>query len=228
MSGTSIVQATINVALLLILGYIAVMAVQSALWRLSLSPIMHKDRTWSVVNTYSNSNDAAKLLSDSHWSMIRFMDILRKKYHIDETNEIISAEGSAHIATEGSTYVNAMIDNYNPDTIYENDPARSSDTSYTVGKGAHTYFCLRNRQDPTRLVDSNTFMFVMLHECSHIANYKSMNHDKQFWTVFKFILAEAVNAGIYNAVDYARYPVDYCGLTINYQPLNDRNLRAIK
>jgi len=71
------------------------------------------------------------------------------------------------------------------------------------------------------LEDIETVFFVMLHECAHIANYNGWGHDTRFWTVFKFIIHEAVLAGVYTPIDYAKHPKEYCGISVYYQPLFD-------
>lgn len=189
-------------------------------------------REWNVVSNYENSADAANLMSRSNATAIEFMRVLKKKYHVDEAADMIEEEGDAHLTPDelpNDTYnmVVHLLRNYNPDEFYENDPQYSKDTSYTINKGATTHLCLRNRTSPDKLVDDNTLLFVVLHEMSHVANYNDMGHSTQFWEVFKFILHEAQLAGVYQSFDYKRYPKDYCGLIINYQPLNDHTLRNL-
>ncbi len=189
-------------------------------------------RKWNVVGKYENHEDAAKLLGQCHHNILIFMRNLRKKYHIDETDDVIAQEGPLHkytIGAGGDTHnvVSALLDNYNPDVIYENDPAYGNDTSYTVNKGEKLCLCLRSKSDPSKLVDYNTLMFTILHEISHIANYAGWGHKTDFWTIMKFILHEAVLVGIYKPVDYGKYPVNFCGLDITYQPLYDKSLRNL-
>lgn len=189
-------------------------------------------REWNVVGTYENKRDAAELLAKVNSRMIEFMRFLKKKYHIDESDDTIAAEGDAHskiIHAPGDVYniIDHLLDNYNPDVFYENDPRIANDTSYTLNKGSSMYICLRRKDDPTKLVDENTLLFVILHEASHIANYNDFGHSRAFWQTFKFILHEAVLTGIYKPIDYEKHPVNYCGLTLSWSPLYDTSLKDI-
>ena len=182
--------------------------------------------SYEVLGKYPNRQAAANLLARVNGDIINFMRHLKTKYHIDETDDVISAEGSLHyINADLHAMVDNALDNYNPEVIYENDPTNmAGETSYTVNKGRAMYVCLRSRTSPLSLVDYNTLMFVLLHEISHIANYNGWGHQTLYWTRFKFILHEAVLYGIYTSVDYERHPIVYCGLTINYNPLLDDTL----
>jgi len=197
------------------------------------SDIMKGDfRYWNVVGSYENKREAADMMNKVNHTMITFMRHLKQKYHIDETQDEIKNKGinrRFHINSQGDSYniVDNLLDNYNPDVFYENDPRYSSETSYTLDKGSSLYICLRNKDDPHRLVDFDVLVFVMLHEISHIANYNGWGHDEQFWRVFKFILREAVQAGIYHPVDYKKYPIIYCGLKVDYNPYFDNSLSDV-
>lgn len=187
-------------------------------------------RLWKVLD-YKNKAEAATLLGKVHAKLMKLMRVLREKYHIDETDEEIAncIGHSRAINTPGDVYniVANLLSNYNPDNMYENDARGTTETSYTVNKGQAMYLCLRQKTDPNKLVSEDELMFVLLHECAHIANYRGWGHQQNFWEVFLFILHEAKLAGIYTPIDYARKPVDYCGLLIEYNPLLDPNLRRI-
>jgi hypothetical protein len=157
---------------------------------------------------------------------------LRKKYHIDEPDDVIAAEGDAHqraIQLPNDLYqiIDHLLDNYNPDVFYENDPRYSTETSYTVNKGDSMYICLRRKDDPTKLVDENILFFAHLHESAHIANYRGWGHENDFWAVFKFLLHEAQLCGVYVPTNYAKAPVDFCGLKVNYSPLYDASVPSL-
>jgi hypothetical protein len=120
-----------------------------------------------------------------------------------------------------------LVNNYNPDRIYEISPRNSSNsTSYTENKRT-LILCLRrktpNAAGENELHDVNTIMFVMLHELSHMMN-NTWDHGEDFWILFKFILLNAVEAGIYQSVNYKKYPINYCGLVLEYNPLNDSHI----
>lgn len=199
-------------------------------------------RTWQVIASYENSNEAAQILSRCHERMLRFMRALKTKYHIDEPLEIASSHydpdvhegnpiprfhGSAAPSDDVQTIVETLLDNFNPDVFYENDPRYSNDTSYTMNKGDAMYIGLRKKDDPTQFEHEDTIFFVLLHESAHIANYNGWGHDDRFWTVFKFLIHEAVEAGVYIPTDYAKYPEPYMSISIYYQPLFDNSLPNI-
>ena len=193
---------------------------------LNLTKISAGYNQWNVINTYENKQEAAELMERVNSTMIKFLRFLKKKYHIDETSDIILQEGSKHKVTTSDIYnmIDNLLDNYNYEKFYENDPAKSNETSYTMNKGDAMYICLRDKQNPNKLVNFDTLLFVLMHESAHIANYNDFGHTVRFWTIFKLLLNNAVEAGIYTPVNYQKYPTNYCGLLINYQPLFDDNL----
>ncbi len=120
-----------------------------------------------------------------------------------------------------------LIANYSPARMYEISPRNAGDaTSYTEDKRT-LVLCLRkkkpNEVGEYTLHDINTMMFVVLHELTHMAN-KHWQHRMDFWTLFKFMLINAVEAGIYDPIDYAHTPLNYCGLDLNYNPYFDQNV----
>ncbi len=189
-------------------------------------PAGRSTREWNVISDFDNKKDAAELLARVNSTTIEFMRYLKKKYHIDETDDVISSENDEHqrivnLPNDIYNIVDHMLDNYNPDVFYENDPRYTSETSYTLNKGAAMYICLRQKDDPSKLIDEDLLLFAHLHEASHIANYRGWEHEMDFWQTFKFILHEAVLAGIYKPVDYSKNPVVFCGLTVNFNSLFD-------
>ena len=65
-----------------------------------------------------------------------------------------------------------------------------------------------------------TLMFVVLHELTHMMNNK-WDHHLDFWLLFKFLLTNAADIGIYSPVNYKIYPINYCGLDLYYNPYFD-------
>ncbi len=176
-------------------------------------------RKWNVIADYDNAPEAAALLAAVHRDMLAFMKYLIAKYRITQIPAVEPADMDLF------TIVSTLVKNYNPDEFYENDPRFSSETSYTKGKGASMYICLRHRADPKQLVDRSMLFFVILHEMAHIGNYNGWAHKPRFWEVFKFLLTEAKNSGIYVPVNYAKAPGTYCGLEVGYNPLFDPSIK---
>lgn len=120
-----------------------------------------------------------------------------------------------------STITKRLIKNYNPTKVKETLPT-SKHTAYSENKGEKLAFCLAKENDKNdKLIDPNTLMFVALHELSHIAN-ETVGHGEDYWQTFKTVLHHAKDAGIYNPVDYKKYPQNYCSMTINDNPYFDK------
>jgi hypothetical protein len=115
-----------------------------------------------------------------------------------------------------------LVERYRPDSILENS-VTSKDTSYSENKGEKIVICLRDKNDPPAypFVDMNTVMFVVLHEMAHLmtAELSSGKHTPEFWANFRRLLEDSSRIGIYTPVNYAKSPVDYCGMKITDSPL---------
>lgn len=122
--------------------------------------------------------------------------------------------------------IKSMIINFNPEVIRETDPRGTDDTSYVINKGSSLHICLRDDDAPHNFVPYSTVLFVAIHELAHIGAYDVYGHEERFWQVFKTLLHEAAAAGIYEPINYAAAPVNYCGLRITYNPLLDNSLTA--
>lgn len=74
------------------------------------------------------------------------------------------------------------------------------------------------RDSSGRLQDPMTACFVCIHELSHVCT-ESEGHTDEFWTNFRFLLKEAVAAGIYQYQHFEKAPVTFCGSSIAHSPL---------
>ena len=86
-------------------------------------------------------------------------------------------------------------------------------TSYTVNKGERIVFCLRAKVINT-IHDMNTLMYVVIHEMGHIG-CPEFGHTPLFKEIFKFLLKQSAEIGIYTPIDYRKNPQNYCGMEIN-------------
>ena len=116
-----------------------------------------------------------------------------------------------------SPAVKRLIEGFNPNKIVETLPT-SEHTAYSENKGEKIAFCLEKNKGKSQLIDTNTLYFVSLHEMAHIAT-ESVGHTEEFWSNFKMLLKEAVDAGLYDPVDYSKNPEPYCGMTLSDSPL---------
>ena len=115
-------------------------------------------------------------------------------------------------------YRNIMrfLKGFNPNHMQELSPFNSDgDSAFTEHKDIIS-LCVRDKNG--NLHNLNEAVFVVLHEISHIVNV-SQGHKSDFWKCFRFILQEAVEAGIYHPIDYQHHITTYCGTRISYNPL---------
>jgi len=111
--------------------------------------------------------------------------------------------------------IDRLCKNYNPDVLGENLDYKSYQ-AYTLNKGSEVQLCMRNK-DGTLINDSNTMIFVLIHEIAHIMTYEN-GHPPKFWENMGYLLKKASEIGIYNPIDYSKTPVDYCGVKIDQTP----------
>jgi hypothetical protein len=105
---------------------------------------------------------------------------------------------------------------FNPDNMREAEDSKGQ-TSYTINKGEMMHLCLRHKNKDKAIHDHNLLMFVAIHELAHIMS-KSIGHNQEFYKNFKFLLTEAVEAGIYSPVNFNSNPVNYCGVNVTNNP----------
>lgn len=110
-----------------------------------------------------------------------------------------------------------LVKKFNPDKIVETLPT-SEYTAYSENKGKKIAFCLnKKKEDDKNLIDINTLTFVAIHEMAHITTV-TIGHNTEFWDNFKFLLKEAVKAGIYKPINYKKENEEYCGMVITDNP----------
>ena len=156
------------------------------------------------------------------------------KYCVRERNNITKASDLLARTTEKLRYiveslgkkypnrenVKRLVKNFNPTTIKETLPT-SEYTAYSENKGEKLAFCLnKNKNNNDNLIDSNTLLFVAIHEIAHVMS-ESVGHTDEFWQNFKFLLEHAVELKIYTPVDYKKEPENYCGMDITDNPYYD-------
>ena len=157
-----------------------------------------------------------------------------KKYCVRERNQVQKASNLLARTTEklgylvenvGQRYperdnVKKLVQNFNPTTVKETLPT-SEFTAYSENKGEKIAFCLnKKKHNNDNLIDSNTLMFVAIHEIAHIMT-TSVGHTEEFWNNFKFLLENAVELKLYTPVDYKKEPEGYCGMDITDNPYYD-------
>jgi hypothetical protein len=77
--------------------------------------------------------------------------------------------------------------------------------SYTINK-KYVYICLKD--DNGKYYDTNTLVYVTLHEISHVF-CNSIDHTDEFSFIFDTLLNKASSIGIYDP--HKEIPKHYCG-----------------
>jgi hypothetical protein len=177
-------------------------------------------RHYKVVEDFDPEtyDDAADRLARINIFVGKLLDRLEKKY-------IIQGQGT----DIDRVYVRNIIKRYNPDIIMENNPNGELYTSFVLNKGDKIGFCLREKlSGKNKFHNNNLIKFVVLHEISHLGipdqTDKHNGHPPEFWRLFKLLTREAYETGAYIPVDYSEAPVNYCGVSVYYNPFFDESL----
>jgi len=160
--------------------------------------VAHRDGHKYCVRDSDRLQESAELLAEATVRMKEVVKTLQDKHPNDER-------------------VRLLVANFNPRRIVETLPT-SEHTAYSEGKGTKLAFCLRKYKYEMQLIDLNTLTFVALHELTHLMT-KSIGHKQEFWDNFSFVLDHAAEIGVYDPVDYSKKPSEYCGLTIDSNPM---------
>ena len=163
--------------------------------------ISHVDGKTYCVRDRSKLNQAADRLANVNDTLIKLVKHCEKTYP-DRSN------------------VQRLVAGFNPRKIMETLPT-SEFTAYSQNKGEKIAFCLNTEKENDTLIDPNTLLFVAIHELSHIAT-KSIGHQDDFWSNFKFLLTEAERIKIYVPINYKKKPARYCGTNITDNPYFDK------
>jgi hypothetical protein len=186
-----------------------------------------------IINILSNNdggNDRAKyIVSECDRRIMHILSHIRDKYDIGATEEECAPNSECAIRAaqfaRRRDYFEHLLRGFNYEEIHEHAPKLGGDVAYSLDKGRKIMLCLRDARDGN--IDIDTLMFVILHECAHIANYDEWGHEEQYWSIFKSLLNEAVESGAYEAINYARAPVYYCGFELNHNPYWDKEIVAM-
>jgi hypothetical protein len=181
--------------------------------------------TWQLYKSYKEVLWVQSDIDQRHY-------IIRNKYSNEKLKESANLLASINIRTQTlidhvsikyardpffSRAVDTLKKVYSPDIISEaaND-ARY--TTFTIDK-KDMHICLRTRDDLQNAYDVNLLMYVVIHELAHMANYDDkyqpiLGHGKEFQTIFKLLVKEAMAIGVYSYQDYNSQPQEYCGIQI--------------
>ena len=162
------------------------------------------DGKYYKVQDLPHKKDAAELMAHIHQNLLKIVSFYKQDEYISDEPARLLAE------------------RFNADVLMENSMT-SSDTSYSENKGDKIVLCLRDKTSPPDypLVDTNTVMFVVLHEMAHLMTpeLSAHKHTREFWSNFRRLLEDASKLGVYSPVNYSKNPVSYCGMEITDSPL---------
>ena len=156
-----------------------------------------KDEQFHLVRDLPDKEEAAKMLAE-----IKRRLKLLIKYCIQNN--------------AGNPDIQLLSKRFNENNIQETDLSDGG-TSYSIDKGKEIHLCIRNKED-AKIHHINLLMFVTIHELAHIMS-TSYGHNNEFGENFKYLLKQAVKTGVYQAVDYSKNAVKFCGMDVNDNPL---------
>lgn len=176
-------------------------------------------KKYKVQCGYKEADDAANLLSKLNTTAEYLIAHMKRKYGGKDNDAGFLTDNLAKRYRGYSRLVETDPDN------------KEGDTAYTLDKGYLVSMCLRcsRSKDEDKFHQLNTLIFVLIHELGHIAA-NVVQHPERYWVVFKFLLREAVEAKLYNPINYYNNPVpDYCTrLKIDYNPFYDSGLADVE
>lgn len=167
------------------------------------------DNKTYLVKKLPDSQKAADILAGINIKIQRFIKHMLSKYADAASSKSDASDPSD--AASAAADVKRLYENYNPENISEGTSEHGY-TSYTINKGERIIVCIREK-DTMKFSDENAVMYVVIHELTHMA-ITEIGHTPLFWDKFKWFLEEAVQIGIYKKVDYAKNPVNYCGIQL--------------
>lgn len=176
---------------------------------------------YKVLDNNEDPEKAANLLNAIDNNLKKLIIYINAKYsNIDNDSTIVDAKKDVI-----KKIIKRLNKNYYKDSLTENFPdTPGKDVSYNLNKGNIISICLRNFTNPTEFHQFNDILFVSIHELAHSCNI-SYGHDIQFWYIFKILLENAIEAGIYQNVNYRKNNVNYCSMKITYNPIFDISLQ---
>ncbi len=159
-----------------------------------------------------NDNNRYCVLQDTKENMSENVELLAK-VHSDILMLIIQLEASNH-----QDLANKLRAKYSHNTISE-AMVQNGYTSYTINKHK-IHVCIRSRDKEAQVYDSNTLMYVILHELSHLIS-TTTGHNDEFKDIFKILVKNAIKARVYKYVDYSENNINYCGLVLTTNIVSD-------
>jgi hypothetical protein len=164
-------------------------------------------KSYPIVGSFQGKQGAADMLGRINNFVIGVIRNMKRKY--------VNGNQGSQFERESTLL---LLARYNPDVLFENNPVGTANTSYVTNKGTSVAFCLREKTSGNNnLHEWPSVQFVALHEVTHIIS-EEYGHGPVFWNNFKFMENEAVDAGLYEPINFNKYPQKYCGVMIGFSP----------
>ena len=206
------------------MGRVIIILIILIIWLyLTDKPVLKKhcsvldDRCYHIVknfnaDTFDNATELLAYLNQFNLIMIKHM---RNKYLWQDSNDLYRIKMARH-----------LLNNYDPDSMIENNPPTSENTSYVQDKGRVFAVCLREKlSGQHKFHTKQELEFVVLHEMAHLTN-EVYDHNDEFWKDFKILLIEAKEINIHNPVNYEHTPFNYCSVHVDYSPYFDKSIKV--
>jgi len=161
------------------------------------------DNNYYIIRSNNNPQESANTLAEINQRVMKLIAHLRQKYNENDR--------SYH-------FVRILSERYNHQVLSE-AAYDTRYTTYTIDK-EEMHVCLRTRDHRQQIYDTNLLMYVVLHELAHLCNFDLQGnpiegHGMEFSIIFRLLVQEAINIGVYRYQDYSERPVEYCGMTIH-------------
>lgn len=180
------------------------------------------NNSYQVVAKYSDTETASNLIADMNIFTIRLIKKLKETYIDTSDSNFMNTKEFK----KGYEITNILLKKFNSNAFQENEPDSPETTSYTTNKGEIISMCLREKQSgENKFHDITVLQFVLLHELAHVVT-KEMDHILNFWVNFRFLLEFCHKHYLYKSKDYHNETINYCGMTISYNPMGDKSLTS--
>ena len=171
---------------------------------------------YRVIKKYNNHNDASDMIAEMNLFTKKLIKSLRHVYL--EHPDVRTSDYEI-----GKTFTITLMERYYPESLSENEPESPQKTSFTKNKGEEISLCLREKTSgQNKMHDADLLKFVLIHELAHVISIR-LNHGKEFWVNFKFLLEFCERHDLYKSQDYKKNNTVYCGMYIRYNPAYDVN-----
>lgn len=166
------------------------------------------DNKYYLIRTNSHTSeqalDSANMLAHINQKVESLIQHLLKKYQSQ-------FNGEYH-------FVRILAEKYNHNILSE-AAIDHRYTTFTIDK-EEMHICLRTRDGNENLYEINLLLYVVLHELAHLCNYDRTGHaieghGKEFATIFRILVENAIEIGIYQYTDYEKKPQEYCGMILH-------------